>query len=139
MKPITLLMLAFVFVSTAFAKPGEAAALAGNFSGEISAKSFFESNGSAKVKSDNRYDVNITFSDDVFILQSTTVKCMGKFTVDGEFLQLELDNSKGNAELAEKICAQQYKFSTSGDRLMLISDQNKSSDLIIFNLTKKLG
>jgi hypothetical protein len=131
-------MLAFVFVATtAFAKSDESSSLTGNYAGEISSKTYFENSSSAKVKSDNRYEVNLTLSNDVFILQSSSVKCMGSFTVEGETLQLELTSSKGNAALAEKLCTQQYKVSTSGEKLMLISDQDQSSDLIIFNLTKK--
>lgn len=141
MKHLSVLMMAIVFLTTtAFANTEGTSELSGNYTGVVSAKTFFESNGSAaKVKSNTQYEVELLFNGTVFILQSTNMKCMGTYKVVGDKVQFEVTSTKGNQEIAKTFFSHDYKFSTSGKKLMLISEQGDGNELVIYTLNKTVS
>ena len=140
MKKLSIALLAVAFLTSAslvsFAAGNGESPLTGTYEGTISSKTFFVNDGSAaKVKSQNEYEIDLLFNGTVFILQSKNLKAMGTYTVTDDVVTFEVESVKGSESLARSILEQEYRFSTSGDRLMLIN-KNNSEALITYQLEK---
>lgn len=141
-KPILMMfviaMIAFTN-QTVFASTETNTPISGTYKGDMQTKAFFENNESGKATSNTSSDIQLLFNGNVFIYQDGNVKCMGNYKINGDTISFEITSTKGDSEKVNSIFSNTFKFSKSGGKLMLISNENVDGKVVIYTLSKSNG
>ncbi|MEZ5008153.1 MAG: hypothetical protein R2728_16305 [Chitinophagales bacterium] len=141
-KPILMMFLCALIAltnQTAFASTETNTPISGTYEGSMQTKAYFENNTTGKSSSTTNYDIQLLFNGSVFIYQSDNVKCMGNYKIDGDTISFEVTSTKGDSEKVNSIFNNTFKFSKSGEKLMLISNENVDGKVVIYTLSKSNG
>ncbi|MEZ5002194.1 MAG: hypothetical protein R2730_04085 [Chitinophagales bacterium] len=141
-KPILMLLAMAIIALTAqplFANTETSTPISGTYEGSMQTKAFFENNTSGKTTNTTNYDIQLLFNGSVFIYQGDNVKCMGNYKINGDTISFEITSTKGDAEKVNSIFSNTFKFSKSGGKLMLISNENVDGKVVIYTLSKSNG
>ena len=110
--------------------------VSGTYEGKMETKSFYENNTSGKASSSFNSNIELLFNGNVFIYQDGNAKCMGNYSIDNNTISFEVTSTKGNAQDLQTILNNTFKFSKSGNKLMLIGTDQGSGDVYIYSLSK---
>ncbi len=110
--------------------------VSGTYKGSIETKSFFDNNTNGKSESTINSDIQLLFNGNVFIYQNGNEKCMGNYTIQNNIITFTVTSTKGNVEKMNSIFSNSFKYSKSGNKLMLISNDNTQGDVFIYTLSK---
>lgn len=132
---IAMAIMAFSSLSVS-ANTTENTPISGSYEGSLQTKTFIENNTNKKLSIKTDSNVELLFNGNVFIYQGSNSKCMGNYTIKGDVITFTVTSSKGNSERMKSVLEYPFKYSKSGNRLMLISSGNPNGDVFICNLNK---
>ena len=122
--------------SLSFANTNESTPISGTYDGNLETQTLLQSRGEARTSVSEELNIQFLFNGNVFIYQGKKSKAMGNYELVGNKIVFTVTSVKGDSEAVYEIFDQEYTYSRSGDKLMLIGKSDENSDIYVYTLTK---
>jgi len=133
-----LFALAFLMItSLGFANTNDSTPVTGTYGGILETKTILPSRDDNRTSISTELDVQFLFNGNVFIYQGKKSKAMGNYELVDDKIVFTVTSVKGDDAAVEAIFNQEYTYSKSGDRLMMIGKSTDNSEILVYSLSKQ--